>query len=92
MINLKHTIIGNRLEAILSEGAANPRLHQVFSITTHLGMVRRRATTICVALQDLELPALVTMEIIDAVCDNDIRLWAKWQLITAVKHFRRPEV
>jgi hypothetical protein len=88
-IDLKYTNIHNRLDSKLSESASNSRLHQIFSITTHLGMVRRRATTICIAMQDLELPALVTLEIIDAVCPNDIRMWAKWQLITTVKHFHQ---
>jgi hypothetical protein len=40
-------------------------------------------------IKDLELPAFVTLTIIDeAVHENSIRMWAKWELITAVKHFR----
>jgi hypothetical protein len=67
---------------------ARSRLPELFSLTTHIGMIRDRATTICVALQDLELPALITLEILDALfVVNDIRMWAKWELITAVKHF-----
>ncbi len=51
-------------------------------------MIRDRATEICIGLQDLELPAFVTLSIIDeAVHENSIRMWAKWELITAVKHF-----
>jgi Leucine-rich repeat (LRR) protein len=61
------------------------RLQELFAATTHIGMIRERATEVCLALQDLELPAVVTLEI---VCLNDIRMWAKWELITAVKHFR----
>jgi hypothetical protein len=31
----------------------------------------------------------VTLQIIDeAVHENSIRMWAKWELITAVKHYR----
>ena len=46
-------------------------------------------TEICIGLQDLELPAFVTLQIIDeAVHENSIRMWAKWELITAVKHYR----
>jgi hypothetical protein len=31
----------------------------------------------------------VTLQIIDAaVHENSIRMWAKWELITTVKHFR----
>ncbi len=56
---------------------------------THIGFIRKRATEICIGLQDLELPAFVTLQIIDeAVHENSIRMWAKWELITAVKHYR----
>jgi hypothetical protein len=49
-----------------------------------------RATTICIGLQDLELPAFVTLQIVDAVFEgNSVRMWAKWELITAVKHFHQ---
>jgi hypothetical protein len=49
-----------------------------------------RATTICIGLQDLELPAFVTLQIIDALFEgNSVRMWAKWELITAVKHFHQ---
>jgi hypothetical protein len=65
------------------------RVNEILAATTHIGMVRKRATEICVALQDLELPAFVSLTIIDeAVHENSIRMWAKWELITAVKHFR----
>ena len=66
---------------------ARPRFLELFSATTHIGMIRDRATTICFAMQDLELPAPLTLEIIDALCPNSIRMWAKWELITMVKHF-----
>lgn len=51
------------------------------------------ALDICCALQTLELPALVTLYIIDAVLDAQhgsyglIPMHLKWKLITAVKHF-----
>jgi hypothetical protein len=51
-------------------------------------MIRARATEVCVGLQDLELPAFVTLKIIDALFTTSVRMWAKWELITAVKHFR----
>jgi hypothetical protein len=71
----------------LSENS-RARLEELFAVTTHIGMIRERATEICIGLQDLELPALITLEIIDeAVHENAIRMWAKWELITAVKHF-----
>jgi hypothetical protein len=55
--------------------------------TAHLGSIRVRATEICIALQDLGLPALVTLKIINAALPNAIRMAAKWDLIVAVKHF-----
>jgi hypothetical protein len=67
------------------------RVNEIIAATTHIGMIRERATEICIGLQDLELPAFVTLTIIDeAVHENSIRMWAKWELITAVKHFRDP--
>ncbi len=63
------------------------RVNEIIAATTHIGMIRARATEICVGLQSLELPAFVTLQIIDeAVHENSIRMWAKWELITAVKH------
>jgi hypothetical protein len=67
------------------------RANEIIAATTHIGMIRERATEICIGLQDLELPAFVTLQIIDEavhVHENSIRMWAKWELITAVKHFR----
>jgi len=65
------------------------RIDEILAATTHIGFIRERATEICIALQDLELPAFVTLQIIDeAVHENSIRMWAKWELITAVKHHR----
>jgi hypothetical protein len=65
------------------------RVNEIVAASTHIGMIRERATEICIGLQDLELPAFVTLQIIDeAVHENSIRMWAKWELITAVKHFR----
>jgi hypothetical protein len=66
------------------------RVNEIIAATTHIGFIRERATEICIGLQDLELPAFVTLAIIDeTVHENSIRMWAKWELITAVKHFRQ---
>ncbi len=66
------------------------RVNEILAATTHIGMIRERATEICIGLQDLELPAFVTLQIIDETLhENSIRMWAKWELITAVKHFRQ---
>ncbi len=65
------------------------RVDEIIASTTHIGFIRERATEICIGLQDLELPAFVTLQIVDeAVHENSIRMWAKWELITAVKHYR----
>jgi hypothetical protein len=65
------------------------RVSEIIAASTHIGTIRKRATEICIGLQSLELPAFVTLQIIDeAVHENSIRMWAKWELITAVKHFR----
>ncbi len=66
---------------------ARPWLTDLFSATTSLSMIRDRATTVCIGLQDLDLPALVTLEVIDALLVNGVRMFAKWELITAVRHF-----
>jgi hypothetical protein len=93
-----HQLDGNPLPAIAglpfenTNGSAEEcvrRVNEIIAATTHIGFIRERATEICIGLQDLELPAFVTLTIIDeAVHENSIRMWAKWELITAVKHFR----
>jgi len=84
------TIAGLPFE--LSDDSANQcarRVNEIIAATTLIGMIRERATEICIALQDLELPAFVTLTILDEVVhENSIRMWAKWELITAVKHYR----
>jgi hypothetical protein len=65
------------------------RFLELIAATTHIGMIRERAATICFAMQDLELPAPLTLEILDAIMTNSIRMWAKWELITRVKHFHQ---
>jgi hypothetical protein len=91
-------LYGNRLPAIaglqfefteVSARQCARRVNEIIAATTHIGMIRVRTTEICVGLQSLGLPAFVTLQIIDeAVHENSIRMWAKWELITAVKHFR----
>lgn len=54
---------------------------------THIRMIRFRCADICIALQDLELPAYVTLTIIDALIPNTIKMYNKWKLITLIKHF-----
>ncbi len=65
------------------------RLHVFFS-ATHMRTIRERATAVCIALQHLSLPALLSLLIIDELLPNDIRMWAKWELVTAVKQSPAP--
>jgi hypothetical protein len=50
---------------------------------------RERLTEICIALQDLELPAWVTVQILDAARPwSTLPLHSKWDLVCTIKHFR----
>jgi hypothetical protein len=88
--NALPTVAGLPFEVTVESGQqCARRVNEIIAATTHIGMIRARATEICIGLQSLELPAFVTLTIIDeAVHENSIRMWAKWELITAVKHFR----
>jgi hypothetical protein len=49
---------------------------------------RERLTEICIGLQDLELPAWVTVQILDAARPwSRLPLHSKWSLVCAVKHY-----
>jgi Leucine-rich repeat (LRR) protein len=67
---------------------ARPHLGRLIVGSGHIGTIRGRVTDVCVGLQSQGLPAFVTLQIVDALLDNDVRMWAKWELITSVKHFR----
>lgn len=60
----------------------------IVSLLTHIGMTRGRFASVCIGLHDLGLPALVQLEILDALIPNHIRMAAKWDLIVAVQFFR----
>ena len=49
--------------------------------------LRTRALALCNGLQALALPALVTLEILDALVPNCVPMHKKWRVITCVKHF-----
>jgi hypothetical protein len=53
-----------------------------------LYLIRARATEICFAMQTLQLPALLTLMLIDEACPlaSAVPMHLKWKLITAVKH------
>jgi hypothetical protein len=55
-------------------------------------MIKDRATEICVALQSLRLPALITVMILDEswqVLTKLVPLHLKWKIATTIKHFRK---
>ncbi len=53
---------------------------------------RERLAEICIALQDLELPAWVTVQILDAARPwSTLALHSQWSLVCAVKHFREQQ-
>ena len=82
---------GNRLPVDVKECFAGNRsqLADVFEATTHIGMMRTASVDICVGLHELELPALVTLEILDQAFPNSIPMHKKWDLVVAVKHWHQ---
>ena len=52
-----------------------------------LWIFRYRAFKVCVAMQELRLPALLSLAIIDELMPNTYRMHFGWQIVTAVKHF-----
>lgn len=53
-------------------------------------LFKYNATPICFSLQDMKLPALQILEILDALLDTKIvPFHKKWNLITTIKHFNR---
>jgi hypothetical protein len=72
--------------------SASPRQLDVLAdlgFFNRMYVIRDRAASICVGLQQLDLPALVTLELLDVAFPNDIPMHKKWQLVTAAKHFHR---
>jgi Leucine-rich repeat (LRR) protein len=68
----------------------NPPPQEIIDNTAdELRVFRYEFAEAAIGLQDLELPALVTLEILDALCPNAVRMAAKWDLVVGVKHFRR---
>jgi ankyrin repeat protein len=55
-----------------------------------LSLINDRATDICIALQSLALPALITLSVVDAACPlaHVLPMHVKWRLVTLIKHFK----
>jgi ankyrin repeat protein len=77
--------------------AAVPTLYSRDNVSVErerLDLVRERATEICVAMQDLALPAWIGVVICQFACEpfaNCVRLGALWKLVVTVKHFQAVE-
>lgn len=63
------------------------KLPELFAATTALAMIREPAFIILTALQDLDLPALVLVKILNAAFPNSIPIHKKWKFVVAIKHF-----
>lgn len=61
---------------------------ELIAATTSLLMIRERATDALIGLADLDLPALLSVDILDALFPNSIPLHKKWDLVVAVRHFK----
>jgi len=55
-----------------------PYADRLFAVTTSLLMIRRLATDVLIGLADLDLPALLSVDILDALFANSIPMHKKW--------------
>ncbi len=69
------------------------KLPDLFAATTwpSLERIREPATDALIGLADLDLPALLLVEIIDQLFENSIPMHKKWELVVLVKHWRGPQ-
>jgi len=67
------------------------KLPELFAATTwpSLDGIRERATDALIGLADVDLPALLSVEILDALFPNSIPMHKKWDLVVAVKHWHQ---
>ena len=72
-------------DALLRDARTDPTA--VCVVIDRIAMMRSRSIDVCIGLHGLDLPALVTLEILDALIPNAIRMMPKWDLVTAAKHF-----
>ncbi len=68
---------------------ARSKLPELFAATTSLLMIRELATDALIGLADVDLPALLSVEILDALFPNSIPMHKKWDLVVAVKHWHQ---
>jgi hypothetical protein len=78
------------VDRLLEDDRVDAAVAMRHSLPQHLKRFecRERLTEICVALQDLALPAWITVQILDAARPwSTLPLHSKWNLVCAVKHF-----
>jgi Leucine-rich repeat (LRR) protein len=69
--------------------AGKGKLDALFEAQSYmLVFIKPAATEMLIGMQDLELPALLSLEILDELCPNLATMYVKWNLIVLVKHFR----
>jgi hypothetical protein len=76
----------------LTDGAIADAAHQI--ARTRVELIRARAFQVCVALDALDLPALLMCTIIEFACAPFaacVPFHVKWALVVAVKHRKRQE-
>ncbi len=74
-------------DLLLTDRRVYSTIHKSNANLTQIRMICSRASEVCMAMQDLNLPALLTLMILDELIPNKITMWAKWKLITTIKHF-----
>lgn len=52
---------------------------------SRIGMIVGRLIDVCIGLQDLNLPALLVLGIIDKLIINEIKMLDKWRIIVKIK-------
>ncbi len=65
------------------------KLPELFADTTSLLMIREPAADALIGLADVDLPALLSVEILDELFPNSIPMHKKWDLVTTVKHWHQ---
>jgi hypothetical protein len=55
---------------------------------TRIESIRFVAGEVCIGLQDLELPALLTLLILDELFPNNLPMFKLWRLVTMIKHWK----
>ncbi len=68
------------------------KLPELFAATTSLLMVRELAAVALVGLADVDLPALLSVEILDELFPNSIPMHKKWDPVVAVKHWHQRQL